>query len=75
MNTAAAYTKAQLKEWVDFANAKHAVILYDAAYECFVSDGNLVCVVHIVREILLYLPHTLLSEHRRRALLYEQSTR
>ena len=39
--TGAAYTKAQLKEWVDFANAKHAVILYDAAYECFVSDGNL----------------------------------
>ena len=39
--TGAAYTKAQLKEWVDFANTKHAVILYDAAYECFVSDGNL----------------------------------
>ena len=39
--TGAAYTKAQLKEWVDFANAKHAVILYDAAYECFVFDGNL----------------------------------
>ena len=39
--TGAAYTKAQLKEWVDFANAKHAVILYDAAYECFVAAGNL----------------------------------
>jgi LL-diaminopimelate aminotransferase len=40
--TGAAYTKAQLKEWVDYANKKNAVILYDAAYECFVSDGDLV---------------------------------
>ena len=39
--TGAAYTKAQLKEWVDYANSKNAVILYDAAYECFVSDDNL----------------------------------
>ena len=39
--TGAAYTKAQLKEWVDYANAKNAVILYDAAYECFISDNNL----------------------------------
>ncbi|MDE7167551.1 MAG: LL-diaminopimelate aminotransferase [Clostridia bacterium] len=39
--TGAAYTKAQLKEWVDYANEKNAVILYDAAYECFVSDGEL----------------------------------
>ncbi|MDE7306434.1 MAG: LL-diaminopimelate aminotransferase [Clostridia bacterium] len=39
--TGAAYTKAQLKEWVDYANKKGAIILYDAAYECFVSDDNL----------------------------------
>lgn len=39
--TGAAYSKAQLKEWVDYANKKDAVILYDAAYECFVSDENL----------------------------------
>ena len=39
--TGAAYTKSQLKEWVDYANAKGAVILYDAAYECFISDENL----------------------------------
>ena len=39
--TGAAYTKAQLKEWVDYANKKGAVILYDAAYECFVSDEEL----------------------------------
>ncbi|MDE6104752.1 MAG: LL-diaminopimelate aminotransferase, partial [Clostridia bacterium] len=39
--TGAAYTKAQLKEWVDYANKKGAVILFDAAYECFITDDNL----------------------------------
>ena len=39
--TGAAYTKAQLKEWVDYANAKKAVILYDAAYECFITEDDL----------------------------------
>lgn len=39
--TGAAYTKAQLKEWVDYANATGAVILYDAAYECFITDESL----------------------------------
>lgn len=33
--TGAAYTKEQLKEWVDYAKRHQAVILYDAAYECF----------------------------------------
>lgn len=36
--TGAAYTAAQLAEWVRWANAHGAVILYDAAYECFVSE-------------------------------------
>lgn len=39
--TGAAYTKAQLGKWVEYANKKGAVILYDAAYECFISDENL----------------------------------
>lgn len=39
--TGAAYTKEQLKEWVDYANKKNAVILYDAAYECFITDKTL----------------------------------
>jgi LL-diaminopimelate aminotransferase len=39
--TGAAYTKAQLKKWVDYANKNNAVILYDAAYECFITDDNL----------------------------------
>lgn len=38
--TGAAYTAKQLKAWVDYANAEGAVILYDAAYECFIQgDG------------------------------------
>lgn len=40
--TGAAYNKTQLKEWVDYANKKGAVILFDAAYECFISDDKLV---------------------------------
>lgn len=39
--TGAAYTKAQLKEWVDYANSLGAVILYDAAYECFITEEAL----------------------------------
>lgn len=39
--TGATYSKEQLKEWVDYANEIGAVILYDAAYECFVSDETL----------------------------------
>lgn len=36
--TGAAYTTAQLAQWVHWAKAHNAVILYDAAYECFVSE-------------------------------------
>lgn len=36
--TGAAYSAEQLKEWVKYATEKGAVILYDAAYECFVSE-------------------------------------
>ncbi len=39
--TGAAYSREQLKEWVDYANEIGAVILYDAAYEFFVCDDAL----------------------------------
>lgn len=39
--TGAAYTKEQLTKWVEYANANDAIILYDAAYECFISDPAL----------------------------------
>lgn len=37
--TGAAYTKGQLGKWVEYALRKNAVILYDAAYECFAEEG------------------------------------
>lgn len=37
--TGAAYTKEQLNVWVDWALSNDAVILYDAAYECFIQDA------------------------------------
>lgn len=39
--TGAAYNKEQLAAWVDYAMKKRAIILYDAAYECFITDSNL----------------------------------
>lgn len=38
--TGAVYSHAQLQGWVDYANARGAVILFDAAYEAFV-EGDL----------------------------------
>ncbi|MBP5491465.1 MAG: LL-diaminopimelate aminotransferase [Clostridiales bacterium] len=39
--TGAAYDGARLKKWVDYANAHGSVILYDAAYESFISDPDI----------------------------------
>ncbi len=39
--TGACYNKEQLSEWVDYALANDAVILFDAAYEAFVSEPEL----------------------------------
>ena len=39
--TGAAYNREQLKQWVDYANGLGAIILYDAAYECFIQDETL----------------------------------
>lgn len=39
--TGAVYDKKQLKQWVDYANENNAVILFDSAYECFISDDTL----------------------------------
>ena len=37
--TGAVYNREQLKAWVDYALEQGAVILFDAAYECFVGPG------------------------------------
>ena len=39
--TGAVYNRAQLREWVNFANRNGSVILFDSAYESFVSDESL----------------------------------
>jgi LL-diaminopimelate aminotransferase len=39
--TGATITKAQLKLWVDYARQNKALILYDAAYEAFITDKDL----------------------------------
>ncbi|MCM1182058.1 MAG: LL-diaminopimelate aminotransferase [Roseburia sp.] len=39
--TGAAYNREQLTEWVHYALANDAIILFDAAYECFVTDDTL----------------------------------
>jgi LL-diaminopimelate aminotransferase len=39
--TGAAFTHGQLKAWVDYAIRNKAVIIYDAAYEAFIADGEL----------------------------------
>ena len=39
--TGAVYNKEQLEKWVTWANKNNAIILFDAAYECFISDSNL----------------------------------
>ncbi len=39
--TGAVFSKEQLKAWVDFANERGAVILFDAAYEAFIEDDTL----------------------------------
>lgn len=46
--TGAVATKEQLKAWVDYANENKAVILYDSAYEAFITQDN---VPHTIYEI------------------------
>lgn len=46
--TGAVATKAQLKVWVDYARENKAVILFDSAYEAFISDEN---IPHTIYEI------------------------
>ena len=39
--TGTTLTKDQLQEWVDYANKNGAVIIYDAAYEAYISGDNI----------------------------------
>ncbi len=46
--TGTTLNKEELKKWVDYAKENKAIILYDAAYEAFISDEN---VPHSIYEI------------------------
>lgn len=46
--TGTTLTHAQLKVWVDYAKAHNAIILFDAAYEAFITEKN---VPHSIYEI------------------------
>ncbi len=39
--TGAAATREQLQKWVDYAISRHAIILYDSAYEAFITDPQI----------------------------------
>jgi len=39
--TGAVASKEQLQQWVDWANASGAVLLYDGAYEAFITDAEI----------------------------------
>lgn len=38
--TGSTITKAQLQQWVDYANKNGSVIIYDAAYEAYISEDD-----------------------------------
>ena len=38
--TGTTITKSQLQEWVDYANKNGAIIIYDAAYEAYISEED-----------------------------------
>lgn len=48
--TGSAYTKAQLEEWVAYALKNDAVILYDAAYEAFITNPDIPKSIFVVPE-------------------------
>lgn len=46
--TGTVYTKEQLKVWVDYAIENEAVIIFDAAYESFISDPELPRSIYLI---------------------------
>ncbi len=39
--TGAVATRQQLKQWVDYANERQALILYDSAYEAYITEADI----------------------------------
>lgn len=46
--TGTALSKSELKKWVDFAREQQAIILYDAAYEAYITEAD---IPHSIYEI------------------------
>ncbi len=46
--TGSAYTKDQLKAWVDHANKNGSVIIYDAAYEAFITEDDIPRSIYLI---------------------------
>ena len=46
--TGAAYNREQLQVWVEYAQENSAIVLFDAAYECFIDDTS---IPHSIYEI------------------------
>lgn len=46
--TGTTLTKAELKQWVDYALANDTLILFDAAYEAYIQEEN---ILHSIYEI------------------------
>ena len=38
--TGSVYTKEQLKVWIDYAKKNNAIIIYDSAYEAFITEKD-----------------------------------
>ena len=39
--TGSVYTKEQLKAWIDYAKKNNAIIIYDSAYEAFITEDDI----------------------------------
>lgn len=48
--TGSVYNKFELKKWVDFALKNNSIIIFDAAYECFINTNN-TNLIHSIFEI------------------------
>lgn len=46
--TGIALEKSELKKWVDFAKKNNSIILFDSAYEAFITESN---IPHSIYEI------------------------
>lgn len=46
--TGSAYKKEQLSEWIKYAKGQNAIILYDAAYEAFITEDDIPCSIYEV---------------------------